>query len=368
MVEEKDILIVGAGPAGIGLGVALQKISARFGILERAKTGASFRRWPQETRMITPSFTSNAFNLPDLNALTPETSPAYSLGREHPSGREYARSLEALARHYELPVVEGTRVTKVARLEGTEGFLVHTNRGLFRSRFLVWAVGEFSFPHWPFEGAQHGLPYSRVRSWGSVEGQQQVIIGGYESGIDAAYHLVMLGKEVMVFDPKAPWKRRTGEPSLDLSPFTLERLQKALDTRRLSLVELGVERIEKKRGGYLVHHTHGVLQAPHRPILAAGFGNGLEPLEGLLEVTEGRPLLSEKDESTVARGLFLVGPKVNHHQTAFCFIYKFRARFPVVALEIGQRLGLDTSPLEAYRKRGMWADDLEACCTSRCVC
>lgn len=83
-MEEKDILIVGAGPAGIGLGVALQKISARFGILERAKTGASFRRWPQETRMITPSFTSNAFNLPDLNALTPETSPAYSLGREHP--------------------------------------------------------------------------------------------------------------------------------------------------------------------------------------------------------------------------------------------------------------------------------------------
>lgn len=367
-MEETDVLIVGAGPAGIGMGAALQKISARFGILERTKIGASFRRWPKETRMITPSFTSNAFNLPDLNALTPDTSPAYSLGREHPSGREYALYLKALARHYELPVSEGIQVTRVDRLEDAEGFVAHTNRGLFRSRFLVWAVGEFSFPHRPFEGAQHGLHYSRVRSWSAVEGQKQVIIGGYESGIDAAYHLVMLGKEAMVFDPKAPWKKQTGEPSLDLSPFTLERLQKALDTQRLTLVELGVERIEKKREGYFVHHAHGVVQTPHPPILAAGFGNGLQPLEGLLEVTEGRPLLSEKDESTVARGLFLVGPKVNHHQTAFCFIYKFRARFPVVALEIGQRLGLDTSPLELYRKRGMWADDLEACCTSRCAC
>lgn len=99
MVEETDVLIVGAGPAGIGLGVALQKITARFSILERDKIGASFRRWPKETRMITPSFTSNAFNLPDLNALTPDTSLAYSLGREHPSGKEYAMYLTALARH-----------------------------------------------------------------------------------------------------------------------------------------------------------------------------------------------------------------------------------------------------------------------------
>lgn len=368
MVEETDVLIVGAGPAGIGLGVALQKITARFSILERDKIGASFRRWPKETRMITPSFTSNAFNLPDLNALTPDTSPAYSLGREHPSGKEYAMYLTALARHYELPVVEGIQVTEIARHGDAEGFVVHTNQGLFRSRFLVWAVGEFGYPRLPFDGAQHGRHYSRVKSWDAVEGQKQVIIGGYESGIDAAYHLVMLGKEVMVFDPKAPWKNQTGEPSSDLSPFTHERLERALDTKRLTLVELGVERIEKKRGCFLLHHEHGVLQAPHPPILATGFGGGLEPLSGLLEVAEGIPLLSEKDESTVARGLFLVGPKVNHLQTAFCFIYKFRARFPVVAEEIGQRLGLDTSPLELYRKRGMWADDLEACCTSRCAC
>jgi len=263
---------------------------------------------------------------------------------------------------------EGVGVVRVEKLEGAEGFIVHTNQGPLLTRLLVWAVGEFGFRSFPFEGADRGLHYSRVRSWGLVKGEKQVIIGGYESGIDAAYHLVMLGKEAMVFDPRAPWKKQTGEPSLDLSPFTLERLQKALDTKRLTLVELGVERIEKKREGYLVHHAHGVLQAPHPPIVATGFGGGLEPLGDLFEIVEGKPLLSDKDESTAARGLFLVGPKVNHLQTAFCFIYKFRARFPVVAEEIGKRLGLDTSPLELYRKRGMWADDLEACCTSRCAC
>lgn len=131
---------------------------------------------------------------------------------------------------------------------------------------------------------------------------------------------------------------------------------------------MGVQRIEQKKDHYLIHHSEGAIKASNPPIVATGFGGGLKPLGDLFEIVEGKPLLSENDESTAARGLFLVGPKVNHLQTAFCFIYKFRGRFPVVANEIGQRLGLDTSPLELYRKRGMWADDLETCCTSRCAC
>lgn len=365
-MERVDVLVVGAGAAGVGVGIALQKLGLRVGLVERYGVGASFRRWPKETRFITPSFTSNAFGLPDLNALTPDTSPAYSLGKEHLSGLDYARYLAALVKHYELPVATKTNVQRVEALE--EGFRVHTGQGPIEARFVVWAVGEFQFPQAPLEGAHNGLHYGQVRSWAELEGEERLVVGGYESGIDAAYHLAMAGKRVVVVDPAAPWESSTGEPSLDLSPYTRERLEAALQTGRLKLSRLKVQGIRAVDGRYEVLHEGGSFRVAHPPILATGFGGGMEKVRELFAFEGPRPLLTEQDESTLTPGLFLCGPKVNHLNTAFCFIYKFRARFPVVAQAIARRMGLEEGPLEPYRKRGMWADDLAACCTSRCAC
>ena len=64
---------------------------------------------------------------------------------------------------------------------------------------------------------------------------------------------------------------------------------------------------------------------------------------------------------------FLVGPQVRHDDLIFCFIYKYRQRFGVVANAIGERLGMDTTPLETYRNEGLYLDDL-SCCGEECVC
>ena len=57
-----DVVVVGAGAAGVGLGVMLRHLGIEnFVILDRADVGASFLRWPRETRFITPSFNSNQF-------------------------------------------------------------------------------------------------------------------------------------------------------------------------------------------------------------------------------------------------------------------------------------------------------------------
>jgi hypothetical protein len=77
-------------------------------------------------------------------------------------------------------------------------------------------------------------------------------------------------------------------------------------------------------------------------------------------------VLSPQDESTKTAGLFLVGPSVRHAGMIFCFIYKFRQRFAVVAQAIGERIGLDTSILERYRPQ-MFLDDL-TCCDDECAC
>jgi len=92
--QSVDVAIVGAGAAGVGFGVVLRDLGLdRFAILERDEVGASFEQWPEQMRFITPSFTGEAFGHLDLNSIALETSPAYALQHEHPSGPEYAQYL-----------------------------------------------------------------------------------------------------------------------------------------------------------------------------------------------------------------------------------------------------------------------------------
>ena len=82
---------------------------------------------------------------------------------------------------------------------------------------------------------------------------------------------------------------------------------------------------------------------------------------------DGYPLLSDDDESTITPGLFLCGPAVRHSNHVFCFIFKYRQRFAVVAKAIATSLELPAEYLEAYRDWGMYLDDL-SCCGEECVC
>lgn len=69
---------------------------------------------------------------------------------------------------------------------------------------------------------------------------------------------------------------------------------------------------------------------------------------------------------TQVPGTFLVGPTVSHGKLSFCFIYKFRQRFGIVANAICTGLGRDTTQaVEACRKMNMYLDDF-SCCESAC--
>jgi thioredoxin reductase len=369
MNNEYDVLVVGAGAAGIGMGVVLQDLGVtNFSILERHEVGASFLRWPREMRFISPSFTSNGFGLLDLNAVTLHTSPAYTLHEEHPTGHHYARYLQAVTQHYALPVQTGVEVYRVQPEQG--GFLLETSQGKFRSRFVIWAAGEFQYPNAsPFAGAEHCIHNATVPGWKSLEGDEFVIVGGYESGIDAAVSLVRLGKRVRVLDDTAPWDVASPDPSLTLSPYTQGRLRKAQATGRLELIAAGVDRVARENGHYLIHGLDGESwTSPTPPVLATGFAGSLGLIHELFDWHEEHyyALLSEQDESTKTAGLFVVGPSVRHGNIILCFIYKFRQRFAVVARAIGARLGLDTEVLERYRPQ-MFLDDL-SCCDDTCAC
>ncbi|MEM9569219.1 MAG: NAD(P)/FAD-dependent oxidoreductase, partial [Cyanobacteria bacterium P01_E01_bin.34] len=232
-----DVVIVGAGAAGNGCGVVLQALGLeRFTSLERHQVGASFSRWPEEMNFITPSFPSHGFGLLDLNAVTLKTSPAIAFRQEHISGKQYALYLQRVADHFELPIQTEVDVKGIEPLS-QGGFKLQTTAGNIRTQFVIWAAGEYQYPHLhPFPGAEHCIHNSQIQSWADLEGDEFLIIGGYESGMDAAANLVALGKKVGVLDRTGAWGDLDTDPSVSLSPYTLQRLAFVYRTGRLDMV------------------------------------------------------------------------------------------------------------------------------------
>ena len=365
-----EVVIVGAGAAGIGCGVVLKDLGIEnFVIVERHQVGASFSRWPEEMRFITPSFPSHGFGLLDLNAAVLNTSPGFSFQKEHLSGKEYALYLENIADHFQLPVKTETDVRVIKVLTKNRGFVIETSQGELETQFLIWAAGEFQYPNLnPFPGAKLCIHNSQIRSWTELAGDEFVVVGGYESGVDAASNLAALGKTVKLIDRQSSWLNLDSDPSVSLSPYSLKRLEIAYSMGRIELIgEKQVEAVKKVKKGYVVESEYEEWFSSTLPILCTGFNSSLKQIAPLFDWSNGYAALTKEDESTLTPGLFVVGPSVRHDDLIFCFIYKFRQRFAVVGNAIAQRLGMDTTPLETYRREGLFLDDL-SCCNNDCVC
>ncbi len=364
-----DVVIIGGGAAGVGVAVTLKHAGIEdFVVLERRTVGGSFASWPAETRFITPSFPTNSIGMLDLNSIAVGVSPAFSLEVEHPTGEEYASHLRGVAAFFELPVREQTDVLRVTKVG--DDFRVDTAEDTLRAKHVIWAAGEFQYPRLNgFQGSELCRHTATVGSYEELEGDDFVVIGGYESGVDAAYHLAYRDKRVKLFDRGCPWKDESSDPSIALSTYSLERMREDWFGEQVELFpHTPIASVSRVDGGYEVKALDGRwFPASTQPLLAGGFEGSHKLVADLFERREdGFPLLSEHDESTLVPGMFLCGPAVRHDNHVFCFIYKYRQRFAVVAKAIATSLGLPAEELENYRKWGMYLDDL-SCCGEECV-
>ena len=195
--------------------------------------------------------------------------------------------------------------------------------------------------------------------------------------MDAALNLVELGKSVGIHSRGEPWSSDHPDPSRSLSPRTFDRLRKILQssdkTKSLELYKNSdIRRIEESEGWWTLFDQDDIPSVSQtRPILANGFHSGLGPIEKLFEFDDNNlPIFTEEaDESTITTGLFYSGPALVHRNSLFCFIYKFRARFGVVAREIANRLGKREvdEKLMPYLQAGFMNTDLDCCTECECA-
>ena len=365
-----DTVIVGAGAAGVGMGIALMHAGVEnYLIIERNSVGSSFAAWPSETRFITPSFPSNSIGMLDLNSVAIGVSPAYNMRIEHPTGQDFADHLKFLADEFELPIWDQTNVIDLQNVE--DEFVIETSRGTVLSKNVIWAAGEYQYPlEATFEGSEFCRHTATVEAYAGLDGDDYVIIGGYESGIDAAYHLATNGSSVRVFDGACPWGAETSDPSVALSTYSFERMESQAFSDRVALFpNTKIEAVDYDGDLYTITTNSGDTHVTKtQPLLAVGFSGGHHFVSHLFEKRDdGFPLLNEHDGSTISDGMYLCGPSVRHDGHIFCFIFKYRQRFGIVARSIAESLGLPTDEfVAAYRSWGMFLDDL-SCCGQECL-
>jgi putative flavoprotein involved in K+ transport len=185
MTERYDVIVVGAGQAGLAIGYFLAQQQHRFAILEAADTPAAAwrERW-DSLRLFTPvrydSLPGRVF------PGDPDTYP----GRD-----DVAAYLTDYARHFDLPVELNTRVRALRRAEDGNGYIVEANGDRdYVAEQVVVATGPFQVPRvppiaHPLDPGVVQLHSTEYRRPDQVPDGPVLVVGGGNTGFQIAEEL-----------------------------------------------------------------------------------------------------------------------------------------------------------------------------------
>lgn len=189
-----DAVVVGAGPAGLGVSHALLGRGLRHRVVERGRIGETWRsqRW-DSFRMNTP------------NALT--VMPGDRYDGADPEGfmtrDEFVALLEDYAGRHGLPVETDRPVTELALDAAGGGYRLTTGRGQVLARNVVIASGSLNRPRRPPAAAALPpdllqLDASAYRHPASLPAGAVLVVGSAQSGGQIAEDLVGAGRTVFL--------------------------------------------------------------------------------------------------------------------------------------------------------------------------
>jgi putative flavoprotein involved in K+ transport len=202
-----DVIVIGAGQAGLAVGHHLSRHGVRFLILDAGSSiGNSWRsRW-DSLRLFTPA---EYCSLPGM--------PFPAAAGTYPTKDDVADYLQSYAEQFDLPVLLNTPVRKLSR--SADGlFLLDTHQSTLRAHQVIVATGPFQNPAIPKLAGQfssevvqtHSVAY---RNPADVPLGRVLVVGGGNSGLQIAQelastrevHVAMGSKQTMV--PQRPFGR-----------------------------------------------------------------------------------------------------------------------------------------------------------------
>ncbi len=347
-----DAYVIGAGPAGLAAAAEIQRRGLRAVVLERADgVGSSWRGHYDRLHLHTPRHLSGLPGLP--------------IPRE--MGRWVARDdlvryLEAYAAHHRLEVRLRCAVSRVDRGPDGRGWSLTTADGeVLTAPYVVVATGFNHIPRKPdlpgLDGYRGRVLSSReYRSGAEFAGQDVLVVGTGNTGTEIAVDLSEHGaRRVRIAVRTVPHiqRRNAGPWVAQYGGILIRRLPLRVADRVAALVarattpDLTAHGLPRPDTGLLTRVVrdgtipvqdvgiidairHGKVQpvaalealdgdevvladgsriAPDVVLLATGYGPGLRPLLGHLDVLDerGRPVVSGGQTPDGAPGLWYIG-------------------------------------------------------------
>ncbi len=189
-VEHVEVVVVGAGQAGIAASEHLTANGIGHVVLERHRIA---ERWRSER------WDSLVANGPAWHDRFPGM--AFSGDPDgFPGKEEVADYFVAYAERIGAPVRCGVEVRGVARLEGRPGFRVDTNTGVIEADYVIAATGPFQRPVIPplvpADAPVHQMHSNTYRNPGDLPAGAVLVVGAGSSGAQIAEELQASGRQV----------------------------------------------------------------------------------------------------------------------------------------------------------------------------
>lgn len=313
-IIDTETAVIGAGPIGIELAIALQRLNHNYILFEATQVGDAFMRWPKETRF----FSSNEH-------LALAGVPVQNNSQLAPTGDEYLAYLRMLVEMFDLNLHNYEPLTAITR--DNNGFLLRTqgrtSEQLYRCRHVVLATGGMAGPRQlniPGEDLPHVThyfpgphPYFRTRV---------LVIGGKNSAMEAALRCWRSGAAQVALSYRGPeldFERIKPHLSMDMG----DRLRKGEITFFPSTipveitptyVTLATTDDGVTRNGRTIHHETDFV------ILCTGFRADMHlfrsagvTLQGTAEI----PVYNEATMETDVPGLYVAGTAAGGTQARF---------------------------------------------------
>jgi thioredoxin reductase (NADPH) len=322
-----ELAVIGAGPCGLGVGIAAREAGVECILFDRECVASSIARYP--TWM---TFFSTAERL-ELGGI-----PFIASG-DKPTRRDALRYYQRLARHFRLRVRSYETVT--AARPAREGFRLDTRRldGRTRSvtaRSVVVATGYFDHPN------RLGVPGEDLPTvhYGYREGhvyfdQDVIVVGGGNSAVDAALELWRWGARVTLVHFEAGLDR-------GVKPWILPDITNRIGDGSIA-ARFGHRVREVRPGAVLLHDRAGdrteTLPADFvlamtgytpDPWLLQALGAGIDPRSGI-------PVHDPATMETNVPGVFIAGVIAAGNDANKVFIENGRDHGPRIVATLAAR-------------------------------
>ena len=185
----RDVVIIGAGQAGLGLSYCLTQQGVDHVILEKGEIGRAWRedRWDSFC-LVTPNWTI--------------TLPGAEYDGDNPEGfmyrDDFVRHLEAWAKSFDAPIQSYTEVLSVAKTDA--GFKLETTAGLLESQRVVLSCATYQHPRMPGFAAALDPEIQQVHAAGyrapaELPAGGVLVVGSGQSGCQIAEELIRAGRK-----------------------------------------------------------------------------------------------------------------------------------------------------------------------------